>query len=215
MSYLVQGTKSLEGLSLKNVDVSVVSGSGKTLACEFGEMLFTDDGVSGPCVLTLSSRVNKVDLKGAKLVVDLKPALDETKLNERVLRDFSERMNKTFANSLDALLPQRLCEEVVRQSGIPATKKVNQITATERAGLVATLKGLVFSVVGLDSVERGIVTSGGVDVKQINPSTMESKIVLGLYFAGEVLDVDAYTGGFNIQIALSTGYVAGENAAKE
>ena len=124
-------------------------------------------------------------------------------------------MNKTFANSLDALLPQRLCEEVVRQSGIPATKKVNQITATERAGLVATLKGLAFPVVGLDSVERGIVTSGGVDVKQINPSTMESKIVRGLYFAGEVLDVDAYTGGFNIQIALSTGYVAGENAAKD
>ncbi len=212
---LCKGTKSLEGLSLKNVDVSVVSSGGKTLACEFGEMLFTDDGVSGPCVLTLSSRVNKVDLRNAKLVVDLKPALDETKLNERVLRDFSERMNKTFANSLDALLPQRLCEEVVRQSGIPATKKVNQITATERAGLVATLKGLTFPVVGLDSVERGIVTSGGVDVKQINPSTMESKVVRGLYFAGEVLDVDAYTGGFNIQIALSTGYVAGENAAKD
>lgn len=211
---LCNGTKSLEGLSLKNVDVSVVNG-GKTLASEFGEMLFTDDGVSGPCVLTLSSRVNKVDLKGAKLVVDLKPALDKTKLNERVLRDFSERMNKAFANSLDALLPQRLCEEVVRQSGIPAQKKVNQITAAERARLVGTLKGLTFHVVGLDSVEHGIVTSGGVDVKQINPSTMESKIVRGLYFAGEVMDVDAYTGGFNIQIALSTGYVAGENAAKE
>lgn len=211
---LCKNTASLEGLSLKNVEVSIVADSGKVLALEFGEMLFTDDGVSGPCSLTLSSKINKLPLKGCFVSIDLKPALDEQKLDERILRDFSERMNKDFVNALDALLPQRLCAEVVKQSEIAPYKKVNQITSAERAKLVRALKGLRFPLVGLDDVSRGIVTSGGVNVKEINPSTMECRRVSGLYFVGEALDVDAFTGGFNIQIALSTGYVAGENAAK-
>lgn len=211
---ICKNTKTLEGLSLKNVSVSVLNKQGKLLADEFGEMLFTDDGVSGPAVLTLSSRINKYDLNGATLSVDLKPALTYEKLDERILRDFSERMNKDFCNSLDALLPQRLCEAVVAATKIPPYKKVNQISATERKRLVAVLKGLTFPVVSLDAVEHGIVTSGGISVTEINPSTMESKLVSGLYFAGETMDVDCYTGGYNIQFALSSGFVAGANAAK-
>ena len=207
--------KTLEGLTLKNVQVSVVDANGKTIASEFGEMLFTNNGVSGPAVLSLSSYINKTNLNGAKLAIDLKPALDEEKLDARILRDFSERMNKDFANSLDQLLPERLRLFVAERCGIPLYKKVNQITAQERKALVSTLKCLTFGKVALDSIEYGIVTCGGVDVAQVSPSTMESKICPGLYFAGEVLDVDALTGGFNIQIALSTGYVAGTNAAKE
>lgn len=208
-----KGTESLEGLSLKNVEVGVSDKDGRIIDSEFGEMLFTKDGVSGPAVLTLSSRINKLSLDGANVAIDLKPALDFDKLNARILRDFSERMNRDFVNSLDGLLPLRLVQEVARQSGIPFYKKINQITAAERQKLVSTLKGLKFPFVKLDDIEYGIVTSGGVDVKEINPSTMESRKQKGLYFAGEVMDVDAYTGGFNIQIALSTGYVAGQNAA--
>lgn len=210
---LTDGTKSVEGLSLKNVSVSVVK-NGKTVAEQFGEMLFTDDGVSGPAVLTLSSLVNKIDLSGACVSIDLKPALDEQTLDARILRDFSTRMNKCFCNALDGLLPESLVPLVVAQSKISPTKKVNSVTAEERATLVKTLKALTFKNIRLDSIERAIVTSGGVDVSQINPSTMESKIVKGLYFAGEVIDVDAFTGGFNIQIALSTGHLAGSSACK-
>ncbi len=209
---LCKNTADLEGISLKNVEVGYLS-DGKMVS-EFGEMLFTADGVSGPAVLTLSSRINKTAQKG-EIVLDLKPALDSEKLDARILRDFSERMNKNFGNALDALLPERLVSEVVRQSGIPFNKKVNQITANERKKLVSTLKCLRFPFVGLDKIDFAIVTSGGVDVKEINPSTMESKLQKGLYFAGEVLDVDAFTGGFNIQIALSTGFVAGSSAASE
>ena len=211
---LCGGTQQLEGLSLKNVEVSLTDGIGKVLESEFGEMLFTDDGVSGPTVLTLSSRINKLQKGDFRISIDLKPALDEEKLDARVLRDFSERMNKDFINSLDALLPERLIKAVAEQSGIPFDKKVHQITSAERAALVKSIKGLTFPYVGLDNIEYGIVTSGGVDVREINPSTMESKLQSGLYFCGEVMDVDGYTGGFNIQIALSTGYVAGQNAAK-
>lgn len=215
-----RGTKSLEGLSLKNVEVSYindtkdVSEKGAKSVSEFGEMLFTDDGVSGPAVLSLSSQINKFAHTGAQICINLKPALSKDSLDARILRDFSERMNKNFGNALDALLPERLVAEVVRQSGIPFDKKVNQITAAERQKLVSVLQCLTFPFVSLDELDFGIVTSGGVDVKQINPSTMESKLVGGLYFAGEVLDVDALTGGFNIQIALSTGFVAGTSAAK-
>ncbi|MDE7454543.1 MAG: NAD(P)/FAD-dependent oxidoreductase, partial [Clostridia bacterium] len=211
---LCDGVEKLEGLSLKNVSVGIVDKDGKNVDSEFGEMLFTRDGVSGPAVLTLSSRINRLNLSGANVVVDLKPALDTDKLDARILRDFSANMNKDFVNSLEELLPQRLIAEVATQSGIPFYKKVNQITATERSKLVNVVKGLKFPYKSLDNVEYGIVTAGGVDVKQINPSTMESKLQKGLYFAGEVMDVDAYTGGFNIQIALSTGYVAGVSAAK-
>ena len=210
---LCNGTKQLEGLSLKNVTVSLMSG-GKTIASEFGEMLFTDDGVSGPTALSLSSKINRLQKGSYTLSIDLKPALDMDKLDARLLRDFTERMNKDFINSLDALLPERLIKEVAERSGIPFGKKVHQITAAERAKLAHTIKNLQFSFVGLDDIEYGIVTAGGVDVKEINPSTMESKLCKGLFFAGEVMDVDAYTGGFNIQIALSTGYVAGLSAAK-
>lgn len=210
---LTDSTKSVEGLSLKNVSVSVVK-NGKTVAEQFGEMLFTDDGVSGPAVLTLSSLVNKIDLSDACVSIDLKPALDEQTLDARILRDFSTRMNKSFCNALDGLLPESLVPLVVAQSKISPTKKVNSVTAEERASLVKTLKTLTFKNIRLDSIERAIVTSGGVDVSHINPSTMESKIVKGLYFAGEVIDVDAFTGGFNIQIALSTGHLAGSSACK-
>lgn len=211
---LCKGTRELEGLSLRNAVVSLVDSNGVAFNSEFGEMLFTDDGVSGPAVLTLSSRVNNLPKGTYRIFIDLKPALSAEKLDERVLRDFSERMNKNFINSLDALLPERLIKTVAEQSGIPFDKKVNQITAEERSRLVQTLKNLQFPFVGLDDIEHGIVTSGGIDVKEINPSTMESKLQKGLYFAGEVLDVDAYTGGFNIQIALSTGFVAGKSAAQ-
>lgn len=210
---LCSGVESLEGLSLKNVSVSIVDGRGKELDSEFGEMLFTRDGVSGPAVLTLSSRINKLKLNNCFVSIDLKPALDFDKLDARILRDFAERMNKDFVNALDGLLPERLIREVASQSGIPFYKKVNQVTSAERLSLVKTLKGLQFPFVRLDEIEYGIVTAGGVDVKEINPSTMESRLQKGLYFAGEVMDVDAYTGGFNIQIALSTGYVAGKSAA--
>ena len=212
---LCSNCKSLEGLTLKNVQVSLLDGNGKTIASEFGEMLFTNNGISGPAVLSLSSRINKTNLNGAKISIDLKPALDAEKLDARILRDFSERMNKDFANSLDQLLPERLRLFVVEKCGIPLCKKVNQITAQERSLLVSTLKGLLFDKVSLDAIEYGIVTSGGVDVAEVSPSTMESKLVPGLFFAGEVLDIDALTGGYNIQIALSTGYVAGTSASKE
>ena len=211
---LCKGAKPLEGLSLKNVEVNVVK-NGKVIDNEFGEMLFAADGITGPLVLTLSSRVNKLNMQGAILSVDLKPALNEETLDARILRDFSARMNKDFINSLDALLPERLIEAVAKQSGIPFNQKVNKITAEQRARLVNAIKNLQFSYVGLDDINFAIVTSGGVDVKAINPSTMESKLQKGLFFAGEVIDVDAYTGGFNIQIALSTGYAAGTAASKE
>ena len=212
---LCSNCKTLEGLTLKNVQVSLVDVNNKVIASEFGEMLFTNNGISGPAVLSLSSRINKTNLVGTKIAIDLKPALDQEKLDTRILRDFSERMNKDFANSLDQLLPERLRLFVAERCGIPLYKKVNQITAQERMALVATLKCLTFGNVSLDSIEYGIVTSGGVDVTQISPSTMESKIVNGLYFAGEVLDIDALTGGYNIQLALSTGFVAGTSASKE
>lgn len=210
---LCSGTKALEGLSLRNVQVSFVL-NGKTVASEFGEMLFTNDGVSGPCALTLSSLINSVSTKGGKIKIDLKPALDEQTLDARILRDFQQNSNKNFGNALGGLLPERLIEEVVRQSGVSFSKKVHQVTAEERARLVATLKGLSFDCNGLDDVNFGIVTAGGVCVKEVSPSTMQSKLVEGLYFCGEVLDLDAFTGGFNIQIALSTGFVAGLSASK-
>ena len=203
----------LEGLSLKNVAVSASSADGEVIAREFGEMLFAKDAVSGPAVLTLSSRINTVCLSGGKLTIDLKPALDFAKLDARLIRDFSERMNRDFINSLGDLLPERLIKEVARQSGIPFSKKVNQITAVERRRLAESIKNLSFTLTGLDDIEYGIVTAGGVDVKQVNPATMESKLIGGLFFCGETLDVDAFTGGYNIQIALSTGYVAGKSAA--
>lgn len=212
---IASGTSGLEGLSLKNVTVGIADSNGNIFDSEFGEMLFTKDGVSGPAVLTLSSRINRLgSYKHLNIVIDLKPALDRDKLDSRILRDFATRMNKNFINSLSDLLPERLTKLIVERSGIPFDKKVNQITVNERTNLVGVIKALKFPFVKLDDIEFGIVTSGGVDVSEINPSTMESKLVKGLYFAGELIDVDAYTGGYNIQIALSTGYVAGTSASR-
>lgn len=202
----------LEGLALKNVLVSLKDNE-LVIDSEFGEMLFAKDAVTGPAVLTLSSRINKIKSENLFVAIDLKPALDCEKLDARILRDFSKKMNKNFINALDDLLPERLIKTVARLSGIPLDKKVNQITFSERNKLIKVIKSLSFKYLGTDSIDFAIVTAGGVDVKEVNSSTMESKLVKNLYFCGEVLDVDAYTGGFNIQIALSTGYSAGKSAS--
>ena len=197
-----------QGLSLKNVKLSLmVEGKAKPAYSELGEMLFTGFGVSGPLVLSASAHIDKD--KAYKLVIDLKPALDEQKLDARILRDFEGNKNRDFANSLGALLPKSLIPVVVSLSHIPPTLKVNQITKEQRLTLVKLLKNLELQVVGLRPVEEAVVTRGGVKLSEVSPSTMESKLCRGLYFAGEVLDVDAYTGGFNLQIAFSTGALAG------
>ncbi len=198
------------GLSLKNVNLSFYRGE-KKLFSEQGEMLFTHFGISGPLVLSASGHLG--DCNGVTGYIDLKPALDRETLDKRLLRDFEENKNKDFANSLSALLPQKLIPVIIEQSNIPPSKKVNSITREERRGLTELLKGLKLTVTGKRPIDEAIVTSGGVSVKEINPSTMESKLVKGLYFAGEVIDVDAYTGGYNLQIAFSTGALAGESAA--
>lgn len=198
------------GLSLKNVNLSFYR-DGKELFNEQGEMLFTHFGVSGPLVLSASAHLG--DCVGVKGIIDLKPALDFEMLDKRILRDFAETKNKDFANSLSDLLPQKLVPIVVQQSGIPPHKKVNSVTKEERRALAELIKGLKLTVTGKRPIDEAIVTAGGVSVKEINPSTMESKLISGLFFAGEVIDVDAYTGGYNLQIAFSTGALAGENAA--
>ena len=204
--------KKLEGLSLKNIKAVLKDGKGKKLYDDFGEMLFTSNGVSGPVILSMSAHIKgREDLT---LTVDLKPALDEKTLDKRILRDFEENINRDFSNSLGALLPSKLIPVIIELSGIPPFKKVHEITKKEREGLVSLLKGLTFDILGVCGYEEAVVTQGGISVKEINPKTMESKIVKGLYFAGEIIDVDAYTGGFNLQIAWSTAYLAskaGEN----
>lgn len=197
----------LSGLSLKNVRCTVTAGE-KEIASDFGEMLFTHKGVSGPIILSLSSKINRLNPNGLKLVIDLKPALSDDVLDARLQRDFADLNLKQFKNSLDGLLPKSLVPVVVGLSKIDPEQKVGQITREQRKNLVHLLKNLTFSVKKLAGFEEAIVTAGGVDVKEINPKTMESKLQKGLYFVGEVLDVDALTGGFNIQIALSTAYAA-------
>ena len=201
----------LQGLSLKNISITVFDGQ-KELYNDFGEMLFTHFGVSGPVILSASSFVaGKLKNKNLKLVIDLKPALSFEQLDERILRDFDEEKNKSFKNSLDKLLPKKLIPIVVMLSGIDGNKKVNEITRAERQGLVKLLKEFELTLTGLRGFNEAIITQGGVNVKEINPTTMESKLVKHLLFAGEVLDVDAVTGGFNLQIAWSTGYAAGSH----
>lgn len=195
----------LSGLSLKNVRCTVTAGE-KEIASDFGEMLFTHKGVSGPIILSLSSKINRLNPNELKLVIDLKPALSDEVLDARLQRDFAELNLKQFKNSLDGLLPKSLVPVVVGLSKINPEQKVGQITREQRKNLVHLLKNLTFSVKKLAGFEEAIITAGGVDVKEINPKTMESKLQKGLYFVGEVLDVDALTGGFNIQIALSTAY---------
>ncbi len=199
------------GLSLKNVKASFYSPEGKLLYSEQGEMLFTHFGISGPLVLSASAHLGNAS--GVKVSIDLKPALDTETLDKRLLRDFEENRNRDFCNSLGALLPQKLIPVIVELSGIPEHKKINSITKEERKRLSELIKGLKLTLTGKRPIDEAIVTNGGVAVTEINPSTMESKLVQGLFFAGEVIDVDAYTGGYNLQIAFATGALAGTNAA--
>lgn len=195
----------LQGLALKNIGLSLFQESGKLLYTDFGEMLFTHFGVSGPVILSASAHV-----KGNCYIrIDLKPALSEEVLDKRILRDFKENKNRDFINSLDQLFPKKLIPVMVELSGIDPHKKVNQIDRKERKIFCETIKNLKLTVKNLRPIEEAIITSGGVNVKEISPKTMESRLVSGLRFCGEVLDVDGYTGGFNLQIAFSTGFLAG------
>ena len=207
--------KELQGLSLKNVKASLVSMKNNKVIHEgFGEMLFTHFGVSGPLILSASSYYGKKEKdNGCYLKLDLKPALSEEQLDKRILRDFEENKNKQFKNAIGGLFPARLIPVMIKLSGIEPEKPVNEITKEERKYFVSVIKGWKMEISGTRDFKEAIVTRGGVNVKEVNPSTMESKLVNGLYFAGEVLDLDALTGGFNLQIAWSTGYLAGENAA--
>lgn len=202
--------RELQGLSLRNIKATFYA-DGKEVYSDFGEMLFTHFGVSGPVILSGSSYITSRLKKGEKISIriDLKPALSEDELDARVLRDFSENLNKDFANSLGKLLPTKLIPVVIELSGIEPHKKVNEITKEERKKLVNILKGLELNVASTRSFNEAIITQGGVHVKDVNPNTMESKLVKGLFFAGEVLDIDALTGGYNLQLAWSTGYLAG------
>lgn len=206
--------KKAQGLSLKNVTVSVFyKDNQKPLFCELGEMLFTHFGVSGPLILSASAHMKNGDLSDYKIKIDLKPALNEKQLDARILRDFKENTNRDFGNSLGKLLPKKIIPIIIKMSGIPYEMKVNQITKEMRTKLCSVIKGLSLTVKEFRPIEEAIITAGGIDVSQINPKTMESKLIKGLYFAGEVIDLDAYTGGFNLQIAFSTGYVAGLSSA--
>ncbi len=201
----------LMGLSLRNVSVTVKLGIKKTYD-GFGEMLFSHFGLTGPLILSASSHMGK-NPDGAVVEIDLKPALDEITLDARILRDFQKFINKNFENALSELLPNKMIDYIIEKSGIDPHKKVNLITKEERRSLLNAIKHLTFTVKKYRPVEEAIITSGGINVKEINASTMESRLVKNLYFAGEIIDVDAYTGGFNLQIAFSTGHLAGVNAA--
>ena len=213
----MQLCKELQGLSLKNVSIKLMDiKNNKKIYEDFGEMVFTHFGVSGPIILSSSSHLlrykNVEELlkqNQIELIIDLKPALTEEKLNSRILRDFEENKNKEIKNSLDKLLPQKLIMPIIKLVQLDENKKVNSITKEERNRLVKLLKNFTIQINGFRPIEEAIVTAGGILVKEINPKTMESKLIQGLYFAGEIIDVDAYTGGFNLQIAYSTGYTAG------
>ncbi len=198
----------LQGLSLKNIGLTVTVG-GKKIYKDFGEMLFTHFGISGPIILSASAHLHRKIHLNPVVSIDLKPALNENELDKRLIRDFEKYINKDFKNSLDDLLPQKLIPVFIELSGIPADKKIHDITKAERRKIVSLLKGLTVTITDLAGFNEAIITKGGVDVDFIDPSTMESKILPGLIFAGEVIDVDGFTGGFNLQIAFSTGYLAG------
>ena len=203
-------TATLQGLSLKNVSVSAKRG-GKEVGSFFGEMLFTHFGISGPCVLSLSSLINRLPMSEIEIFIDLKPALDAQTLDKRILRDFEKYKNKMLIHALDELLPKSLVSVVVARSGILPSTPVNTVTKAQRGHLLETIKRFILRPSSLRGIQESIVTAGGVDVREIHPKTMESRLVKGLYFCGEVLDVDAFTGGYNLQIAFSTGYAAGNN----
>lgn len=200
----------LQGLSLRNISIKLLDGE-KEIYSDFGEMLFTHYGVSGPVILSASSHMTHPKEHNYKIVIDLKPALDEQTLDKRIQRDFAENTNKDFINSLSKLLPNKLIPVIVKLSGIEPSEKVNQITKAQRQNLVSLLKNFTVNISDFRPINEAIITSGGVDVKEINPKTMGSKIIDNLFFAGEVIDVDAYTGGFNLQVAFSTGYLCGMN----
>ena len=204
----------MQGLSLRNVSLTVFEND-KKIYTDFGEMLFTHFGVSGPLVLSASAHMRKFDKKKYRLEIDLKPALDEPTLDKRILSDFEKHSNSDFCNALDDLLPQKLIPVLVELTGIPEHQKVHDITKEQRRELLRLLKHFPVVVAGLRPVTDAIITSGGVKVSEINPATMESKLIRGLYFAGELIDVDAYTGGFNLQIAWATGRAAGIAAAQK
>ena len=217
--YDLELCKRMQGLSLRNIGMQIEDiTKNKVIYSDFGELLFTHFGVSGPTVLSSSAhllRYKNIEnlLKEQKVVlkIDLKPALDMHKLNLRVLRDFEENKNKQIIHAIDKLLPKKMIEPVLEKSKIKKEKKVNEITKIEREELIKTIKQFELTITGFRPIEEAIVTSGGINIKEINPKTMESKLISGLYFAGEIIDVDSYTGGFNLQIAYSTGYTAGLN----
>ena len=201
----------LQGLSLRNVEATIYDGK-KEIYSDFGEMLFTHYGVSGPLMLSASSYITKkLQDREMKLVIDLKPALSEEQLNQRVLRDFEENKNKQFRNAITKLFPAKLIPVMVMLSGIDAEKKVNEVSKEERMEFVRLIKHFTLTINGTRSFREAIITQGGVKTKEVNPATMESKLVPNLYFVGEVLDLDALTGGFNLQIAWSTAYMAGSS----
>lgn len=205
---------SLQGLSLKNVSLTIkLTQSQKTVYEDFGEMLFTHYGLTGPLVLSASAHLSDITPGKYEALIDLKPALDEKTLDARILSDFSKYQNRDLINALGDLLPQKMIAPYIGLCGIDPRKKVNSITREERERMVHVLKGIRVGLIGFRPIEEAIVTRGGVSVKEVDPKTMQSKLVEGLYFAGEVLDVDAYTGGFNLQIAFSTATVAGTSAA--
>ena len=206
--------KSMQGLALKNVSLKIIDkNSNKELYSDFGEMLFTHFGISGPMVLSASSHIRDIPPDTYTAVIDLKPALDSEQLDRRLQNEFRANSNKDVSNSLSKLLPKKIIIPVLKRWGVPFDKKCNAVTREERHRLCDILKGFTIPISGFRPIEEAIVTSGGVKTGEINPKTMESKLVRGLYFAGEVIDCDAYTGGFNLQIAWSTGRLAGENAA--
>ena len=205
----------MQGLSLRNVTLTARNRKNKVVYQELGELLFTHFGVSGPLVLSASAHMRDWEKDSYRLSIDLKPALDEKKLDDRLLRDFAERSNQDFGNLLGGLVPKSMIPVLVRRTGIPSDTKAHSITREQRRRLLETLKSFEIAVTGARGVEEAIVTSGGVKVGEVDPHTMASKLVEGLYFAGEVLDVDAYTGGFNLQIAWATGKAAGEAAARQ
>ena len=205
---------SLQGLSLKNVSLSIINkATKKEVYSDFGEMMFTHFGITGPMVLSASAHIPDIASGKYEAIINLKPALDEKTLDTRILSDFSKYSNKDLINALGDLLPQKLIPVTVSLSGIDPRKKINSITREERRALIDVIRGLRLTLIGFRPIDEAIITKGGVSVKEIDPKTMESKKCSGLYFAGEVIDVDAYTGGFNLQIAFSTGNLAGRSAA--
>ena len=221
--YEKEECKKLQGLSLKNVQIKLEDvEKNKKIYEDFGEMIFTHFGISGPVILSGSAHLvrykdinNLFKNKKIKLIIDLKPALTEEQLDDRILRDFKEVKNKQFKHSLDKLLPQKMISIIIEKSKIEPEKRVNEITKEERRRLLQLLKKFELTVKDFRPVEEAIITSGGISTKEINPKTMESKLIKGLYFAGEIIDVDSYTGGFNLQIAYSTGYTAGIHCGEE